>query len=88
MLLTGRLCIFIILVSFYVRFFYFEGAWKYNFVLNPYMFHHVIEIGRAVQQECRDRSLACISYAVFCLKKKKRLAEGVGKLVMIQDHPQ
>ena len=42
MLLTGRLCIFIILVSFYVRFFYFEGAWKYNFVLNPYMFHHVI----------------------------------------------
>ena len=46
------------------------------------------KIGRAVQQECRDRSLACISYAVFCLKKKKRLAEGVGKLVMIQDHPQ
>ena len=42
MSLTGRLCVFIILVSFYVRFFYFEGAWKYNFVLNPYMFHHVL----------------------------------------------
>src|SRR5690349_22671037 len=28
----------------------------------------LIKIGRAVQQECRDR----ISYAVFCLKKKKK----------------
>src|SRR5258708_9913418 len=28
------------------------------------------EIGRAVQQECRD-----ISYAVFCLKKKNNISE-------------
>ena len=42
MLLTGRLCIFIILVSFYVRSFYFEGAREHNFVLNPYMFHHEV----------------------------------------------
>ena len=30
-----------------------------------------VKIGRAVQQECRDRSRVSISYAVFCLKKKK-----------------
>src|SRR5947208_9758239 len=36
-----------------------------------------MEIGRAVQQECRDRKSGSagmprpISYAVFCLKKKK-----------------
>src|SRR5437763_10274438 len=36
------------------------------------------EIGRAVQQECRDRKSGSagmprpISYAVFCLKKKKQ----------------
>src|SRR5262249_53961537 len=37
------------------------------------------EIGRAVQQECRDRKSGSagmprpISYAVFCLKKKKKI---------------
>src|SRR5437899_9088851 len=35
--------------------------------LSPLRRGLAIEIGRAVQQECRDR----ISYAVFCLKKKK-----------------
>src|SRR5947207_9210853 len=40
-------------------------------------FVHGREIGRAVQQECRDRKSGSagmprpISYAVFCLKKKK-----------------
>src|SRR5687767_15649994 len=40
-----------------------------------------LEIGRAVQQECRDRKSGSagmprpISYAVFCLKKKKNTRE-------------
>src|SRR5689334_24557374 len=40
--------------------------------------HCIQKIGRAVQQECRDRKSGSagmprpISYAVFCLKKKKK----------------
>src|SRR5947208_12051129 len=44
----------------------------------PLIKERILEIGRAVQQECRDRKSGSagmprpISYAVFCLKKKKK----------------
>src|SRR5258708_20620899 len=47
-------------------------------VSSPFSCCSGIEIGRAVQQECRDRKSGSagmprpISYAVFCLKKKKK----------------
>src|SRR5436853_1146931 len=41
---------------------------KNDWRIQPAEFYRFHEIGRAVQQECRDP----ISYAVFCLKKKKK----------------
>src|SRR5207245_3326628 len=48
-----------------------------NLPFKALMFLTLMKIGRAVQQECRDRKSGSagmprpISYAVFCLKKKK-----------------